>query len=344
MSPAETGRQEVVHNGADRPALWYDTREDGRVACRLCPHGCVIREGHPGVCGVRFNRGGKLELPFYGMSSSVAMDPIEKKPLYHFYPGSQILSIGFVSCSFHCGFCQNWHISQGRDARTRYVSPRALVDSARREGSIGIAYTYSEPLIHGEYLLDTAVLARAAGLKTVLVSNGYMCEGPAEEILTLMDAANIDLKAFSDEFYRKETGGELEEVQRFIQQAARLTHLEVTTLVIPGKNDDPGEIEALARWVASVGPDIPLHLSAYHPDYKYTIPSTSAEGLRQLGALARKHVRYVYLGNIGISESPTMCTSCGSLLVQRRGYSVSVVGLKAGRCAKCGTRTPIVRD
>lgn len=325
-----------------RTARWFETREDGKVSCLLCPHACVIRDGHPGICGVRFNRGGTLEIPYYGMGSSMAVDPIEKKPLYHYHPGKSILSVGFVGCSFHCKFCQNWHISQGRDARTRFLSPRGLVDAARREGSFGIAYTYSEPLIHAEYLLDTASLARKEGIKNVLVSNGFLNEGPAAEILGLMDAANIDLKGYNDDFYRTETGGNLQEVKRFLSQAARATHLEVTTLVIPGKNDDPREIEALAEFVASLGPHIPLHLSAYHPDYKYEIPSTSPEAVRGLAVVARRHLRFVYTGNLGPEESDTNCAGCGNLLVSRLGYAVRVTGLRGGSCAKCGAPSSIV--
>jgi pyruvate formate lyase activating enzyme len=328
-------------SGARRAARWFETRSDGRVSCQLCPHMCVIREGHPGVCGVRFNRGGTMEIPLYGMGSSMAVDPIEKKPLYHYHPGERILSVGFVGCSFHCKFCQNWHISQGRDARTRYLSPRAMVDAAKREGSFGIAYTYSEPLIHAEYLLDTAAIARSEGIKNVLVSNGFLNEGPAAEVLGLMDAANIDLKAFTDGFYRTETGGSLPEVKRFLVQAARATHLEVTTLVIPGRNDDPGEVEALAQFVASLGPDVPLHLSAYHPDYKYEVHSTPVETLRSLAVIARRHVRHVYTGNVG-EDSSTACAGCGSVLVRREGYTVNVTGLRGSACAKCGTPSPIV--
>ena len=325
-----------------RPALWWDARGDGRIACHLCPHSCVIQEAHPGMCGVRFNRGGTMEIPLYGMTSNVAVDPIEKKPLYHYHPGEQILSVGFVGCSFHCGFCQNWHISQGRDARTRYMSPRALVDSAKRERSFGIAYTYSEPTVHAEYLIDTATLARAEGLKNVLVSNGYLQAAPASEVLALTDAANIDLKGFNESFYREETGGRLKEVQRFITQAAGMTHLELTTLVIPGRNDSPQEIEEMSAWIASIRKDIPLHLSAYHPEYKYTIPTTTASALRELAIVARRHLTYVYIGNVGGEGSQTMCTGCGAPLVDRQGFSVQVSGLRGSSCAKCGKASPIV--
>jgi pyruvate formate lyase activating enzyme len=327
---------------ARREALWFDRRPDGRIACLLCPHACIIAPGGHGTCQVRYNREGNLEIPFYGRISSVAVDPIEKKPLYHYNPGARILSVGFVGCSFHCRFCQNWHISQGTRAETRFISPRELVEMAKRERSFGVAYTYSEPLVHAEYVLDTARLARENSLKNVLVSNGYLNPGPAEELLDLMDAANIDLKAWDPEFYRSDTGGSMEEVKRFITQAAAKTHLEVTTLIIPSKNDDPAQVEGIARFIASLDPNIPLHLSAYHPQYKYEIPPTPASTLLSLSEVARRHLRFVYRGNIGPEESNTECPECGEVLVRRMGYSVKVVGIRDGACAKCGAKSPIV--
>jgi pyruvate formate lyase activating enzyme len=327
---------------ARREALWCERRPDGRIACLLCPHECVIAEGGHGICGVRFNRTGTLEIPLYGRISSMSVDPIEKKPLFHYYPGSRILSIGFVGCSFRCKFCQNWHISQGIDAETHFMAPAELVEAARREHSFGVAYTYSEPLVHAEYLLDAMQKTREAGLKNVLVSNGYINPGPADELLSLVDAANIDLKAFDPEFYRTETGGKLEEVTRFISQAAGRIHLEITTLVIPTKNDTIDQIEGIARFIASLDPGIPFHLSAYHPQYRYAIPPTSAATLRKLAEVARQHLRFVYTGNIGPEETITPCPKCGSTLVRRVGYSVHVQGIRAGACAACGERAPIV--
>ena len=327
---------------AEAQARWFEVRPDGRVSCQLCPHRCLISREHAGTCGVRRWRDGTLALPFYGRISALAVDPIEKKPLYHFHPGARILSAGFVGCSFHCRFCQNWEISQGTEAGTRFIPPRELVETAVREHSLGIAYTYSEPLVHAEYVLECARLARTAGLKNVLVSNGYLNHEPADELLPLIDAANIDLKGFDESFYRNETGGSLKEVLRFLQQAAGRIHLEVTTLVIPTKNDDPAQIEGIARFVASLGRDIPLHLSAYHPDYKYSIPATEPRALRSLADLARKHLRYVYVGNLGSEECNTACAECGNVLVRRMGYAVRVTGVAGGACSKCGAAAPIV--
>ena len=328
--------------GLTREALWFTRRADGKAVCSLCPHGCVISEGGHGICKVRFNRGGTLQLPFYGRISALAVDPIEKKPLYHFHPGSTILSAGFVGCSFRCKFCQNWQISQSTDVETWPVSPADLVRKAKDAGSFGIAYTYSEPLIHAEYLLDAARAAHEAGLKNVLVSNGYVNAEPGEEILSLMDAANIDLKSFDSEFYRAETGGKLDEVKRFLGQAAGRVHLEVTTLVIPTKNDDALQMESLAAFVASLSRDIPLHLSCYFPQYKYTIPPTSPTLVKRMAEAALSHLNYVYVGNVGNEESKTLCPNCRNVLVRRMGYTVRVEGLRGNTCAKCETVVPII--
>jgi len=325
-----------------REAQFWEPSDGGRVHCLLCPNDCRIAEGKAGTCRVRRNRGGTLELPFYGEISSLAVDPIEKKPLYHFHPGSRILSVGFLGCSFHCGFCQNWHISQSTDVDTRFVSPEDLVGIARRERSFGIAYTYSEPLVHFEYVLDCSRAARAAGLKNVLVTNGYLNHGPADELLPFVDAANVDLKAWDPEFYRRETGGKLEEVKRFIRDAAGRIHLEVTTLIIPTKNDDPAQIEGIAGFLAGLDPGIPLHLSAYYPQNEYTIPPTPPSTVLRLAEVARKRLRHVYVGNLGAEHADTACASCGNVLVRRVGWHVEVAGVKAGKCIKCGAAAPIV--
>jgi pyruvate formate lyase activating enzyme len=325
-----------------REALFWEPADGGRVHCLLCPNDCRIAEGKAGTCGVRENRGGRLELLRYGAISSLAVDPIEKKPLYHFHPGSTIFSVGFVGCSLRCGFCQNWHISQSTDVETRFVSPRDLVDIARRERSFAIAYTYSEPLVHFEYVLDCSRAARAAGLKNVLVTNGYLNPGPAEELLPFIDAANVDLKAWDADFYRRETGGKLEEVKRFIEAAAGRIHLEVTTLIIPTKNDDPAQIEGIAGFIAGIDSAIPLHLSAYHPQHRYTLPPTPPGTVRRLAEVARRRLKHVYAGNLGAESSDTVCAACGHVLVRRVGWRVEVTGVTNGSCARCGAKAPIV--
>ncbi len=324
--------------------FWKKAEEGGAVRCGLCPHACLIRPGGLGRCRVRRNRGGTLELPFYGRLSSIAVDPIEKKPLYHYHPGESILSVGFVGCSFHCPFCQNYHISQETSVPTQAMSPGELVALAEREGSFGIAYTYSEPLVHLEYVLETCRLARERGLKNVLVSNGFVNPEPAEELLAVLDAANIDLKSFNPDFYRREIGGELEEVKRFLAQAHGRIELEVTTLVVPTRNDEPEEMEAIAAFLASLDPAIPLHLSAYYPQYRYSLPPTSPATLQALAEVARRHLSYVYLGNIGSEPSDTLCQGCGAALVRRRRYRVDASGLDGVRCARCGKASPIVRE
>ncbi len=310
------------------------------VRCRLCPHECEIAPGGLGRCRVRANQGGRGALPHAGRIAAIAMDPIEKKPLYHFHPGSSILSVGFFGCNFHCPFCQNYTISQTSRGPAQTMEPGEIVELALKRGSIGVAYTYSEPLVHFEYVAECARLARARGLANVLVSNGFVSPGPAEELLGLLDAANIDLKAWDPDFYSREVGGDLEEVCRFLRQAVGRIHLEVTTLVIPTKNDDPGQVEGMAAFLASLDPDIPYHLSCYAPTYRYTIPATPVETVLRLAALARRRLRFVYAGNVGLDETNTLCPGCGALLVRRAGYRVALVGLRDGCCASCGAAAP----
>ncbi len=323
-------------------ARFFSLKENEKIQCLLCPNNCIIAPGKHGICKVRYNSNGKMDLPYYGKISSVSVDPIEKKPLYHFFPGSEIISVGFVGCSFKCPFCQNYNISQSTSVPTDFISPEELVHIARQKRSFGIAYTYSEPLIHLEYVLDTAHLARKEGLKNVLVSNGYINPEPASALLEVLDAANIDLKSFNPDFYRREIGGNLEEVKKFLSQAADKISLEVTTLVIPTKNDTPEEIEAIARFISNLDEDIPYHLSAYYPQYMYSIPATPPSAIRKLADLARKHLHFVYPGNIGFEESNTHCVECGNLLIQRRGYSTRIQGIKNGKCSKCGAAIPIM--
>jgi pyruvate formate lyase activating enzyme len=270
------------------------------------------------------------------------VDPIEKKPLYHFYPGSKILSTGPNCCNLGCTFCQNWLISQRR-APTRYWSPQQLVDAAVQEKSLGIAFTYSEPLVWFEYILDTAPIAHRAGLKIVLVSNGYLNAAPLEELLPHVDAFNIDLKGMSERFYLRICKGKLSPVLENIRRIARSpAHLEITNLVIPGENDTEPDIEALAAFVASVSDLIPLHFSAYHPDYQMEHSSTPVSTLLLAGEIGRRHLKYVYLGNVSIDEgNDTLCPACGRLLIERAGFSATVCGLDGSRCGGCGAETGI---
>lgn len=313
--------------------------EGGRAVCELCPHGCSLGEGRHGLCTVRRNIGGELRLPYYGSISSAAIDPIEKKPLHHFLPGSSVFSVGFVGCNLRCPFCQNWSISQEIPPELETFSPESLVEAARRSGSPSIAYTYSEPGVHFEFVRDAMRLARAAGLKNVLVTNGCLNASPARELLELTDAANVDLKTWSDEGYERVLGGNKAAVLEFLRIAASLCHLEVTTLVVPGFSDSKEGILAIADFLASMSPDIPLHLSAYHPAWKQTSPPTPPELLALLGKAASEKLNYVYLGNIAGPGADTICPRCGAIAVSRRGYRIEAKGIKKsdskGLCDRC---------
>lgn len=300
--------------GTSHPALYYEKLDNAMVRCRLCPHGCEIRPGHTGICGVRQNDGGTLIASSYGQITALALDPIEKKPLARFHPGSYILSAGSYGCNFRCRFCQNHTISMGsavdddREAfhdrwpESIHVLPEVLVDKALElvpEGNIGIAYTYNEPLIGYEYVYDCCRLAHEKGLKNVVVTNGYICREPLQELLPFIDAFNIDLKSFRDAFYRKLCGGLSGHVKHTIEMAASCCHVEVTTLIIPGLNDSEDEMEELASWLASVSPDIPLHLSRFFPRFKMLDrPPTPPEKIYSLVDIAREHLKYVYTGNL----------------------------------------------
>jgi pyruvate formate lyase activating enzyme len=326
----------------EKEALFYAKGKENRVQCGLCPHNCSIGAGRVGICGVRKNIDGKLFSLIYGEASSVAMDPIEKKPLYHFFPGSSILSVGTVGCSFKCGFCQNYHISQNPNYPTDYYAPEDTVNLAKRNRSIGIAYTYSEPLIWYEWVFDTCKLARKSGLKNVFVTNGYINQKPLRDLLEFADAFNIDLKSFSEDFYKKIVGGKLKPVLETIKEISKRKDitLEVTTLVIPGYNDSDDEIEKLTDWLSGVSKNIPYHLSAYYPMYKFKAPPTQVSTLKRLKKIAEKRLNYVYLGNVS-GESSSYCKNCNALLVQRLGYHIKVVNYKDGKCTSCGHTVPI---
>lgn len=280
----------------------HDSIAGEKVQCGVCPHDCVLAEGQTGFCRARSNRCGAVKADNYGLITSMALDPIEKKPLYRFHPGSRILSVGSFGCNLRCSFCQNHEISMcdmGK-AHTVFVSPEELVKKAREllsARNIGIAFTYNEPLIGYEYVRDCAKIAKQQGLKIVLVTNGYINEGPLADILPLVDAMNIDLKAFTEDFYRG-ISGHIEPVKKAIELASKSCHVEITTLIIPGDNDLPDEMRALSGWLAGVGEDIPLHISRFFPRYRMTDKdATPVDTVYELAAIAREKLRYVYEGN-----------------------------------------------
>ena len=309
---------------------------------------------------MRQNLEGKLHLPFYGYITALAIDPIEKKPLYHWRPGTSILSAGFAGCNLHCPFCQNWHISQSIDAPGRAISPGELAAAAlnaSKSSRAALAYTYSEPLVHIEFLLDCMKEARKAGVANVLVSNGCIRKEAAGEVLELCDAANIDLKCFSEKTYAEILGGDLSTVTAFIHTAIeKKVHLEITTLVIPGLNDSEEELDKCRDFIAELedrGRIVPWHLSAYHPDYKWSgkerrnPPATDPNSLIAAAKRAREKLEYVYAGNIANSNN-TLCPHCKKILINRRGYNLDTSGLSQKEengklfyfCASCGEKAP----
>lgn len=284
-----------------KKARYSETRDDGTVRCSLCPHRCLIQNGKTGRCLVRKNIDGELYAEGYGRITSIALDPIEKKPLRLFFPGSFILSVGSYGCNFSCSFCQNYTISQQKQMY-KEISPQQLVEMAletKAEGNIGIAYTYNEPLTSYEFIFDCSKLAKSHRLKNVIVTNGYINKEPMLELLPYIDAMNIDLKAFTDSFYRKLCGGSIEPVKDTIALCSKACHVEVTTLVIPGFNDSNEEIEAIAEFLASLSSEIPLHLTRHHPDFQMQEPPPiTRERLFALADVARKHLRHVFVGNV----------------------------------------------
>ena len=340
---------------------FFSSKEKGAIQCSLCPKRCLLAPGKAGACKVRLNRGGKPELPYYGFITALALDPVEKKPLYHFRPGTEILSIGFAGCNLHCPFCQNWHISQNTDTPGRIYSPAGIIAAAEKSIAAmrSIAYTYSEPLVHAEFLLDCMKETRKAGIANVLVTSGCVNSEAAEEILDLTDAANIDLKCFSEDTYAKVLGGDLSAVTGFIRKAVeKEVHVELTTLVVPGLNDSEKELNACVDFIAGLDngrrtgsgkSSIPWHLSAYHPDWKWNAPPTEPEFLAKTAAGARKQLEYVYSGNVAGEKNDTLCLHCGKILVSRRGYRVDTSGLSIKEvnrkpvyfCAACDKKVPV---
>jgi len=329
-----------------KKAMLFQTLQEKKVSCSLCQHRCTISPSKFGICGVRQNREGDLFTHAYGEVIAAHIDPIEKKPLYHFMPGTTSFSIATVGCNFQCPFCQNWQISQASKSREKSISgepmsPELVVREAKRNGCRSISYTYTEPTVFFEYAFDTSIIARKQGIANVFVTNGYMTEEALRTIQPYLDACNVDLKSFRKEFYQDICHASLEPVLESIQRMKDLEiWVEVTTLVVPGQNDSQEELTNIARFIAGIDPDIPWHISRYHPDYKYLeTPATPLETLqiaRETGKEAG--LRYVYLGNIPGESDVTLCPACGTTLVLRQGYSSKSMVAHDDVCPQCGGR------
>ena len=331
-------------------ALYYRILENQAVICDLCPWNCILKPGKTGNCKVRTNHNGILFTEVYNKVAAIAVDPIEKKPLYHFYPGKQILSIGNVGCNLHCNFCQNHHISQcmAEDFENyRMISAKDLVDNALKiPHNIGIAYTYNEPFTFYEFMFDTAGIAHEDGLKNVVVSNGYINPAPLKNLLPIVDAFNIDLKSFNKDFYRKQTKGELHPVLETLKIISKSpAHLEITNLVIPGLNDNEIDFLEMVSWIDNIiGNKTPLHLSRYFSHYKSNQQVKPAETLESLARLAKSILKYVYIGNLpGDKSASTFCPNCGELIILRNQFNISIKQLNPdSTCTNCGSTINIV--
>lgn len=326
-------------------AMYYKKLHDNKLQCCLCPHQCLINEGQKGICRVRLNQEGRLFTVNYGEISALALDPIEKKPLYHFYPGSMILSAGTFGCNLACSFCQNYSIAH-EAPQTTYMSPEQMVKIAvetRDEGSVGTAFTYNEPSIWYEYIYQTAEKLKEKGLQTVLVTNGFISPEPLKKIIPLIDAMNIDVKAFNNDFYRRNCKASLDHVKAAVEEAVNMAHVEITNLVIPGENDDMAEIKSLAEWLAALDNTIPLHLSRYYPAYKMHKPPTPVETMHQAYNQAREYLEFVYMGNLPGEENDTECLQCGQPLIKRQGYEIDTSGIENHRCASCGAEVSYIK-
>lgn len=328
-------------------AKWWH-KENEKVRCTLCPRNCLIGDGQIGFCFVRKNMDGVLYSVGYGRPVAMNIDPIEKKPLYHFLPSTTILSLGTVGCNLGCKFCQNWEISKARlyEVNTHYVSPEKLVKLALDYNCPSIAFTYNEPTIVGEYIIDTAIIAKQYGIKIVMVTNGYISKEAFYEVYKYVDAANVDLKAITEEFYSKVTLSHLEPVKETLLRLKEIgtVWFEITNLIIPTLNDSERELHRLSEWIIdNLCEDVPLHFTAFHPDYKLVnLPKTPKETLKKARNIALgKGLRYVYTGNIFDEESSTTyCPKCGEKLIVRNWHNVIINKINEGKCPKCGTVIP----
>jgi len=337
---------EILDSAAVVPTRYWHKLNDGRVQCDVCPRYCKLHEGQRGLCFVRGNHNNQIVLTTYGRSSGYCVDPIEKKPLNHFLPGTPILSFGTAGCNLACKFCQNWDISKSRELDTLmdHASPAAIAQAAMKLDCRSVAYTYNDPVIFLEYAIDVAKACREVGIMSVAVTAGYMCEEPRREFYQYMDAANVDLKAFTEDFYWKVTGAHLQPVLDTLKYLKHETKVwfELTTLLIPGLNDSEKETEEMTQWVVeNLGPDVPMHFTAFHPDWKMRdVPATPATTLIKARQIAMKNgVRYAYTGNVHNEKGDsTYCHQCGTRLIGRDWYNMTAWNLDAaGKCKSCGT-------
>jgi pyruvate formate lyase activating enzyme len=346
----------VTREGAKGPVVptrYWQPRNDGRIQCDVCPRRCRLADHQRGLCFVRAREGGEIVLTSYGRSSGYCVDPIEKKPLNHFLPGTPVLSFGTAGCNLACAFCQNWDISKSREVDTLSdeAPPERIARAARELRCRSVAFTYNDPVIFLEYAIDTARACHELGIKTVAVTAGYVCDDPRRDFFAHIDAANVDLKAFTEDFYRKTCGGQLQPVLDTLRYLRAETDvwLEVTTLLIPGKNDSHDELRAASRWMADqLGPDVPWHFTAFHPDYRMRdVPVTSLEILERARKIAESHgLRYVYTGNVHDERGgTTRCHHCGETLIGRDWYVLTAWNLaEGGCCPSCGAACAGVFD
>jgi pyruvate formate lyase activating enzyme len=336
-----------MHSGATVPTRYWHMLEDGRVQCDVCPRACKLREGQRGVCFVRAREHDEVVLTTWGRSSGFCVDPIEKKPLNHFLPGSSVLSFGTAGCNLACRFCQNWDISKSKETDTLadQADPESIARAAQRLGARSVAFTYNDPIIFLEYANDVADACHEVGINAVAVTAGYVCDEPRRELFAHMDAANIDLKAFTDDFYRHVSAGRLQDVLETLEYVAHETDvwLEITNLLIPGYNDSDAELDAMTSWIVEhLGVDVPVHFSAFHPDYRMLdVPPTPPATLTRARDIARRNgVRYAYTGNVHDRDGDTTaCPTCDAAVIERDWYDIRSYRLDGeGKCRACGTQ------
>lgn len=330
------------------PGRWWETMDEDRVRCLLCPRDCKLRDGQRGFCFVRQNIGGTMVLTSYGRSSGFCADPIEKKPLNHFYPGTSVLSFGTAGCNLGCRFCQNWDISKSReiDRLAEAAGPEKIAEAAVKMGCKSVAFTYNDPVIFAEYAIDIADACRAKGIKSVAVTAGYITDEARADFFSHMDATNVDLKGFTEDFYKKLCFSEMKPVLDTLEYLKNETNVwfEITTLLIPGFNDSDQEIHAECEWIMEkLGPDVPLHFTAFHPDFKMMdTPPTPASSLKRARKIAvSKGLRYVFTGNIHDTEGGiTYCPGCGEIAIERDWYEIGLYNMEGNKCKSCGSEIP----